>query len=43
LIAASIGAALLGSAIPNLLDATARLRVRAAAEEIRGTFRLARS
>ena len=43
LIVTAVGAALLGSALPNLLDATARLRVRAAAEEIRGTFRLAQS
>lgn len=43
LIAVSVGAALIGSAVPPLLDATARLRVRGAAEEIRGTFRLAQS
>lgn len=43
LIAVSVSAALIGSAVPPLLDATARLRVRAASEEIRGTFRLAQS
>jgi len=43
LIAAAVGAALLGAAIPNLIDATTRLRVHAAAEEVRGTFRLAQS
>ena len=43
LIAVSVTAALVGSAVPPLLDATARLRVRAASEEIRGVFRLAQS
>jgi Tfp pilus assembly major pilin PilA len=43
MIVAAIGAVLVGITVPHLVAATARLRVREAAEEIRGTFRLAQS
>lgn len=43
LIAASVAAILLTLGLPNLFEATTRLRVRAAAEELKTTLRLAQS